>query len=47
MNTYELTVRLSVKVEAFDLDDAKDAVLDSFGIGDDCGVEITSVEIAT
>ena len=45
METFELEVRLKVSVEAFDLDDAKDAVLDCFGPGDDCGVEIKSVEV--
>ena len=45
MKTYELTVTMKVSVEAFDLDDAKDAVLDSFGPGDDCGIEIKSVDI--
>lgn len=45
METYQLVVRLEVEVEAFDADDAKDAVLDSFGPGYDCGVEIKSAVI--
>lgn len=42
MNTYEYTVELKVKVEAYDESDAKDLLEDAFGLGEDCGVTIES-----
>ena len=45
MNEYELHVYLVVKVEAFDLDDAIDAVKDAFGEGSTCGVDIKSSKV--
>lgn len=45
MNKYELHVSLKVEVEAFDLDDAIDAVRDAFGEGSTCGVDINSFKV--
>ena len=45
MNTYEFTVILTVQVDAFDEADAKDIVLDNFGPGEDCGVEVLEAKI--
>jgi hypothetical protein len=45
MNEYELHVNLVVKVEAFDLADAIDAVHDAFGEGSTCGVDIKSFKV--
>jgi hypothetical protein len=43
MNKFKYQVALSVEVEAFDEDDAFDALQDAFGIGDN-GSGITVVE---
>lgn len=45
MNEYELQVTLTVKVEAFDLEDAIDAVRDAFGEGSTCGVDIKRFKV--
>ena len=45
METFEFTVILTVKVEAFDESDAKDMVLDIFGPGNDCGLEVINTKI--
>lgn len=45
MNEYELQVNLVVRVEAFDLDDAIDAVRDAFGEGSTCGVDIKNFKV--
>lgn len=45
MNEYELYVNLVVRVEAFDLEDAIDAVRDAFGEGSTCGVDINSFKV--
>lgn len=47
MNEYELHVDLVVKVQAFDLDDAIDAVRDAFGEGSTCGVDIKRFKVDT
>ena len=40
-----LSVLLQVEVEAYDENDAKDAVHDSFGEGSICGMEIKDYEV--
>ena len=45
METYKYRVVLDVEVEAFDDDDAFDAIQDQFGIGDQSGLVITSCEV--
>ncbi len=44
METYKYTIKLKVAVEAMDEVDAKEAVNDIFGPGDDCGVVVESLE---
>jgi hypothetical protein len=44
MNTYEYTVKLTVKVDAFDESDAWEAVQDAFGVGEQMGVQVTDCE---
>lgn len=41
MQTYTAKVTLTVKVEAFDRQDALDRIFETVGPGDDCGLEIT------
>jgi hypothetical protein len=45
MNEYVVAVLLQVKVEAFDETDARDAVVDCFGEGDFCGVQVVDSEV--
>lgn len=45
MNEYELQVNLLVRVEAFDLEDAIDAIRDAFGEGSTCGVDIKRFKV--
>lgn len=45
METYEFTLSVEVKVEAYSEEDAKDLVLDVFGPGNDCGVEVVKLII--
>lgn len=45
MEKYEFEVVLKVAVEAFDKADALDILHDMFDTGEECGVEVTSVNI--
>jgi hypothetical protein len=45
MNTYMVSVTLQVEVEAFDESDAREAVIDCFGEGDFCGVQVLDTEV--
>lgn len=45
MNTYKFVLSVEVEVEAFSEEDARDIVQDTFGPGDDCGVEVTNLII--
>lgn len=45
MNKYQAVVTLHLEVEAFDEADAKDAITDTFGPGEDCGVIIKKYEV--
>lgn len=45
MNTYKFVLSVEVEVEAYDEHDAEDIVNDTFGPGEDCGVEVTKLEI--
>lgn len=45
MNKYKYSVSLVVEVEAFDPIDAEEAVRDTFGLGDQCGIEIVESEV--
>ena len=45
METYNFTLTLKVEVEAFSEEDAKDLILDVFGPGNDCGVEVVKLSI--
>lgn len=45
MNKYLLHVTLEVEVEAYDLNDAIDAVQDAFGEGSTCGVDINKFKV--
>lgn len=45
MNTYRVSVALEVEVEAFDENDALEAVTDVFGPGDTCGLDVTEFQI--
>jgi len=45
MNRYIYSVMLQVEVEAFDEDDAAQAIEDCFGEGDTCGLTVSSVEV--
>lgn len=44
MNTFTYTISMKVEVEAFDESDAMDALVDSFGVGDQYGVTVVEVE---
>ena len=44
MKTFRYLVELEVEVEAFDENDAREALEDAFGLGEDCGVTIKSVK---
>lgn len=45
METYKYNVVLQVEVKAFSDEDAKDLILDVFGPGNDCGVEVTKLSV--
>lgn len=45
MRNYRYSVNLVVEVEAFDEFDAAEAVRDTFGLGDQCGIEIVESEV--
>lgn len=44
MNTYQYSVTLVVDVEAHSKDDAMELLSDTFGPGEDCGVDIKQFE---
>jgi len=46
MNTYTYEVKLVVEAEAFDPSDADQMIEDAFGLGENCGVNITEVEVS-
>lgn len=45
MREFEAEVRVKVRVTAFDDSDAKELIEDTFGPGEDCGVEIVKTSI--
>lgn len=45
METFEIAVSILVKVEAPNESDALEAVQDTFGEGEICGLEIKDVEV--
>lgn len=45
MDTYRFTLSVDVEVNAFSHEDAVDLINDVFGPGDDCGVEVTKIDI--
>lgn len=45
MEAFEFEVCLRVKVEAFSKEDAKEVLDDTFGVGEDGGLEIKSITI--
>lgn len=47
MNTYEVEVHIKVQVEAYDENDAKEIIVDTFGPGEECGVTILTSSIRT
>lgn len=47
MDTFKFVVELEVNVDAFEEVDAIEMIRDSFGLGEDCGVEIVSLKIFT
>jgi len=42
---FEFVVTIKVRVPAFDVDDAKEAIQDTFGPGSECGLEVTSLSV--
>jgi hypothetical protein len=44
MDTFKYKVQLTVEVEAFDANDAWEAVQDTFGLGDNGAVIVTDFE---
>ncbi len=44
MDKFKFTVVLEIEVEAFDYTDALDAIQDTFGIGEDAGINVTQCE---
>jgi hypothetical protein len=45
MDKYLYTIRLEVEVEAYDESDAQEIIEDTFGVGEDGGVDITKLTI--
>lgn len=45
MNTYEYTLRIKVRVDAYSEDDAEDLIDDIFGVGNDCGADVTELKV--
>ena len=45
MKTYRVSVGLEVEIEAFNEQDAIEAVTDHFGPGDSCGLNVTEFEL--
>lgn len=45
MNTYLVSVMLQVEVQAFNEEDAFEAVEDCFGPGDSCGLKVVEFEV--
>jgi hypothetical protein len=44
MDTFKYKVQLTVEVQAFDANDAWEAVQDTFGLGDQSGLSVTDFE---
>ena len=45
MKTYLVKVMVEVSVDAFNANDAQEAVRDYFGEGESCGLEVTDYEV--
>lgn len=45
MNTYEYTLKLKVRVEAYSEEDGEDAIHDIFGVGTDCGADVIELKV--
>ena len=45
METYEFTIRLKVRVDAYSEQDAEEAINDVFGVGTDCGLEVVHMDV--
>lgn len=45
MKKFRYILAIEVEVEAFDEHDARDIVDDTFGPGEDCGVNITALAV--
>lgn len=45
MNRYKATVTLEVNIDAFDETDARLALADTFGPGEECGIDIKNSEV--
>lgn len=45
MNTYSFSISLQVSVEAFDVQDALEALEDVFGPGDSAGLNVTNLKV--
>jgi hypothetical protein len=45
MKDYEVEVKVQVKVTAYDENDAKELIDDTFGPGEDCGVTIVNTAV--
>jgi hypothetical protein len=43
--TYEYTVQIKVRVDAFSEDDAEDLITDIFGVGSDCGANVVEFKV--
>lgn len=43
--TYEYTVQIKVRVDAFSEDDAEDLITDIFGVGSDCGANVVEFRV--
>ena len=46
MDNFQFHIVIHASVDAFDISDANSAIMDAFGVGDDCGVEIVSSEVS-
>lgn len=45
METYKFTLTVEVEVQAYSHEDAVDLVKDTFGPGEDCGVEVLDLKM--
>ena len=43
--TFEFVVTMKVRVPAYDANDAKEAIQDTFGPGSECGLEVLSLTV--